>query len=88
MGLLGFLPFIYFYIHFLVRGFSNWRKIRDPIEKSAVIGLALSGIAFSVVNLVSPKFMEPPGMVVIATILGLSGAIIRRNEKEPQENGR
>jgi hypothetical protein len=88
MGLLGFLPFIYLYIRFLFRGLSNWRKIRDPIEKSAVMGLMLSGIAFAVVNLVSPKFMERAGMVVTATILGLSEAIIRRNKMESQENER
>jgi O-antigen ligase len=88
MGLLGFLPFLWFYFRFLVRGFSNWRKINDPIEKSVVIGFTLSGIAFSLVNLVSPKLMDWRGIVVIATIIGVNEAIINLNEKELQEGGR
>jgi len=82
MGLLGFLPLMWFYICFLVRGFSNWRKIRYPIEKSAVIGYAVSGIALSLSILVEPRIMQWHGIVVIATITGLNEVIIRRNEKE------
>jgi len=85
MGLLGFLPFIWFYIHFLVRGFSNWRKIRDNIEKSIVIGFTLSGIAFSLANLAMPKLIEWRGIMVIATIAGMNEAIIRRNKRESHE---
>lgn len=87
MGLFGFLPLMWFFLRFLVRGFSKWRKIRDPIIKSAAIGFTLSGIAFSLVNLVSPKLLEWHGIVVIASIIGLNEAIINRNEKELQEDG-
>jgi O-antigen ligase len=88
MGILGFVPFMWFYIRFLVRGFSKWRKIRDPLEKSAVIGFTLSGIAISLSAMAEPAFMEWHSIVVIATVMGLTEAIIKRNEKESPEIGR
>jgi len=88
MGLLGFLPFMCFYISFLARGFSNWRKIRDPIEKSAVIGYTISGIALSLSILVEPRIMQDYGIVVIATIIGLNEVIIKRNDKGSHASGR
>jgi O-antigen ligase len=86
MGLIGFLPLMWFYVSFLARGFSNWRKINHPIEKSVVIGYTIGGIALSLSILVEPRVMENHGIVVIATIIGLSEAIIRRNEKESIES--
>jgi O-antigen ligase len=81
MGLFGFLPLMWFFFGFIVRGYSNWRKIRDPIEKSIVIGCTLSGTALSFCILVSPKFMEWPAIVIIATIAGLVELILQMNEK-------
>jgi O-antigen ligase len=85
MGILGFLPLVWFYILFLSRGFSNWRKIRNPVDKSAVIGFTISGIALALSILVEPRFMQWHGIVVISTIIGINEAIIHLNENEFHE---
>ena len=82
MGLIGFLPFLWFYIRFLFRGFSNWKKIEDGILKSAVTGFMLSGIGISISALITPIFMEWSGIVVISTMIGITEAIIKINERE------
>ena len=82
LGLFGFIPFIWFYVRFLMRGFSNWRKIKDPLEKSAVLGFTLGGCALAMSALVTPKFFEWAPIVVIGVIMGLSETIITRNEEQ------
>lgn len=85
MGLIGFLPFIWLYIRFLVSGFSSWKKIEDTILKSAATGFTLSGVGILLIAMVSPIFMQWFSIVVIATIMGLTQAIIRINENEVTE---
>ena len=87
MGLLGFVPLMWFFIGFIIRGFSNWRKIRDPGERSILIGCTLSMMALSLCILVSPRFMEWYSIVVIATIMGVGETIIKHNEKKYNEMG-
>jgi len=82
MGLIGFLPFLWFYLRFLLRGFSSWKKIEDAILRSAVTGFMLSGIGILLVVIVNPMFMEWKAIVMIATMIGLTEAIIRINESE------
>lgn len=85
MGILGFLPLIWFYVRFLSRGFSNWRKIRNPVDKSTVIGFTISGLALALSILVEPRVMQWHGIVVISTIIGINEAIIHLNENETYE---
>lgn len=87
MGLLGFLPFMWFYFYFVARGLKSWRKIIDPLEKSIVIGCTVSAIALCISTVFSPKFMEWYSIVVMATIIGLTESVILRNEKESKQTG-
>ena len=82
MGLIGFLPFLWFYIYFLYRGFSNWKKIEDVFLKSAVIGFTLSGAGILLAVIVNPMFMQWFSIVVIASMIGLTEASIRFNRCE------
>jgi len=82
MGLIGFLVFFWFYLRFLFRCFSNWKNIEDVILKSAVTGFMLSGTGILLAVMVNPIFMQWFSIVVIATMIGLTGAIIRINESE------
>lgn len=82
MGILGFLPLVWFYVLFLSRGLSNWRKIRNPVDKSAVIGFTISGIALALSILFEPRIMQWHGIVVISTIIGINEAIIHLNENK------
>lgn len=82
MGLIGFLTFLWFYIRFLMRGFSNWKKIKDVTLKSAVTGFMLSGVGIMLIVSIEPLFMMWDSIIVIATIIGLTEAIIKINKDE------
>jgi len=82
IGLIGFLPFIWFYIRFLIRGFSNWKIIEDVVLKSAVTGFLLSGVGILLIAIIEPLFMQWYAIVMIATMFGLTEAIIRINNSE------
>jgi len=88
MGLIGFLPFLWFYIRFLIRGFSNWKKIKDVTLKSAVTGFMLSGVGLILIVNIEPLFMMWDSIVVIAIIIGLTETIIKINKEElTSQNG-
>jgi hypothetical protein len=76
---------MWFYLCFLVRGFSKWKKVKDSREKSIVVGCIISGFSLSICILVSPKLMEWSSIVVMATIIGLGETIIKRNEGDSAE---
>jgi hypothetical protein len=79
MGLLGFLLFFWFYFRFIIRARNNWRKIQDNFFKAAVVGFMVSGIVMLFMAMVIPIFMEWNSIVVIATMIGLTEAIIRNS---------
>jgi O-antigen ligase len=88
MGLIGFLPFLWFCIRFLTRGFSNWKKIKDVTLKSAVTGFMLSGAGIMLIASIQPLFMMRDSITVIATMIGLTEAIIKINKDElSRQNG-
>lgn len=82
MGLIGFLPFLWFYFGFVVRGFKNWEKMGNNYFRSLLTGFTLSGLAVLLSNLVNPMFMQWFSIVVLSIIIGLSEGIISLNEKE------
>jgi len=87
-GMSGFLPLLWFFIRFIVDGFSAWRKIKDPFERSAVIGSTLSVLGIAICNLTIPMLMNWASIVVTVTIIGLAETIIQRNEEELSESSR
>lgn len=85
-GVIGALPFFWFYLGFIVRGFRNWKKVESDYFRSLVIGITLGGIAILIATMVVPMFMEWYSIVVISIMIGLSEAIIRINERGSQES--
>jgi hypothetical protein len=80
LGLIGFLPFFWFYISFLVRSFLNWKKVKDVYLKAALTGFMLSGLGILLVAIINPVFMQWYSIVVISTMIGLAESIIKINE--------
>lgn len=80
MGLVGFLSFFWFYLRFLHRAITNWKRIADNFLKSALVGFMISGIVILPMALVIPLFMEWYSITVIAVMIGLSEAIITHSE--------
>ena len=81
-GLIGFVPFLWFFLGFIVRGFRNWKNIRNNYLRSLVTGFTLSGAGVALANIVNPMFMQWFSIVVLSIIIGLSEGIIRLNERE------
>lgn len=78
-GLVGFIPFMWLSVIFLVRGFTRWKRITDDYFKSISIGLTLvySGMMFCA--LVAPVFMHWNATPLIGVIFGLNEVILKRN---------
>lgn len=77
LGVLGFLPFLWFSAAFLFRGFHYGRKLEDPTLKGWVLGLTLSYVALAVASISGPEFMAWHTVPVIGVILGLNEVAIR-----------
>jgi O-antigen ligase len=75
-GLLGFTFFFLFYLRFLIRAMTNWKKIKDTFFRSVVVGFIISGIVFLFMAMVTPIFMEWYSVVAISTMIGLTESII------------
>jgi len=85
MGIIGFVPFLWMSFTFLKRGFLNWSKIDDRFLKCIVIGFTLSYLGLMISNVVAPKFMEWPGIIIIGIILGMNEAIYRVDKKNSED---
>ncbi len=84
-GVIGTLPFLWFYLGFILRGFRSWKKIENKYLKSVVMGVTLSGIGMLGATMVAPMFTELYSIMVISIMAGLSEVIIRINERGSQE---
>jgi len=77
MGLIGFIPFIWLYAGFLVRGLTRWREITDPKPRAVVLGFTLAVLGQAISNFVAPNFIQHWGLIVFAIILGINELIFR-----------
>jgi O-antigen ligase len=76
-GLIGFVPFIWLFWTFLLRGFTRWRKIEDPKLRVVVLGFSLGILGQAISNLVAPNFIQSWVLVVFAIMLGVNEVIYR-----------
>ncbi len=77
LGIVGLLPFIWFSIVFLRRGFSAYYDGHDPVRKSLAISFTLSYIAVLFSSATSPRLFEQGYILLLGVILGLNEVIIR-----------
>jgi O-antigen ligase len=91
MGLIGLLPFLWLLLRFLAKGFASWKKRGDLPERGLVLGFTLGGLAIMLSAIMSPRFLEWPGIVVLAVLMGLTESISRLEKQEapaPAEGAR
>ena len=81
LGIAGFLPFLCFAILALIRGFSSWRRIREPVMRGLVLGFTLSFIAVLSSCTTSPRLLEASYVPLIGVMLGINEVIIRLGER-------
>jgi O-antigen ligase len=76
-GLVGFIAFLWISAVFLVRGFRNWRKIKDPFFRAVCIGYTVSYVGTLITSNVDPFLTEWRGVIGIAIMWGTNEAIYR-----------
>jgi len=87
-GFIGFLPFCWFYLRFIKRSYSNWKKVKDLVLRSALVGFMLAAVGLLLINIIDPMFMLWPQIVVISIMIGLGEAIIKiKNPDEEKLSG-
>lgn len=81
VGIVGFIPFLWFSIAHVVKGLSSWFKLHDPILKGIVIGFALSYVAIVSSSVTSPRWIETAFTPLIGVILGINQVAIRLDKQ-------
>lgn len=79
MGLVGFVPFMWFSYVFVKRGLRNWDKVNNSFFKGIVLGSVVSYLGMAVSNLAAPHFMQNWEVAVFGLSFGIN-EVIYRNE--------
>jgi O-antigen ligase len=82
LGLIGLLPFLWFFTGFITRGFKHWERIKDTDMRALLAGFTLSVLGFLPINIVNPMIMQWFSIVVFSVAIGFGEVIIRINKKE------
>jgi hypothetical protein len=77
LGLLGFLPFLWFSAAYLFRGFLSGRTLKDPVLKGWVLGLTLAYVVLLIASVAEPEFMYAHTVPVIGVMLGVNEVALR-----------
>ena len=81
VGLVGFLPFLWFSVAFLLRGVYFYYRLEDPILRSIVIGLTISYVALMISSVATPRFIYPNGPPLIGVMLGINEVAIKLRQQ-------
>jgi len=77
LGLVGLVPFLWFSLRFLRRGFGQWLMIEDAFCQAVLLGSTVCYSVLLFLNFISPYFMQNWGVCVIALMIGSGESIIR-----------
>lgn len=77
LGLLGFLPFLWFSVAYLIRGFFFAHKLQDPVLRGLILGFTLSYIATLIGVSAGGGLMKFQDVAVIGVMLGINEMAIR-----------
>jgi len=81
MGIVGFLPILWFSIAHLMVGVSAWYRLQDPILKGIVIGFTLSYLAILVASTSQPRLLETNSVPILGVILGINQVAIKLGQQ-------
>jgi O-antigen ligase len=82
LGIVGSIPFIWFSILFLVRGFRFWPTVQDKYHRAISLGILVSFIAALVHSVAIPIFMEWNWTPVLGVLFGINEVIYKLNKEE------
>jgi O-antigen ligase len=82
LGIVGFIPFVWFSVLFLVRAYLLWPTIRDRVFKAIVLGFASCYVAILVVGIAAPVFMTWYWTPVLGVMLGINEVIYKLDQRQ------
>ena len=81
LGILGFLPFLWFSVAYLVRGFVFGLTLQDPVLKGWVLGLTLGYIALLIAGAAGAELVGWHTTPVIGVMLGVNEVAIKLGQQ-------
>ncbi|MHB1389995.1 MAG: O-antigen ligase family protein [Thermoleophilia bacterium] len=81
-GIVGLASFLFVLGAAIARSVLNWKRIRDPLLQTTVLGFSFTILTLMFANLAAPKFYEFAAVPVVAVMLGLMEAIIVSSRQE------
>ena len=82
LGVLGFIPFVWFSGLYLVRGYRLWHTIQDQALMSVALGFCLSYVTILIASTASPVFMAWFWTPVLGVMLGVNEVIYKLDGME------
>ena len=80
LGLLGFIPFVWFSYIFVKRGLKNWDNLNGAFYKGVVLGSVSSYLGIALGNLAAPHFMQNWEVAALGLYFGTNEVIYRIEE--------
>jgi O-antigen ligase len=77
MGLIGIVPFVWFYAASIIRCLKNWRKVVDSRLRAFVLGSTLGVLGQSISNFVAPNFIQSWVLAIFPLVIGMNEVILR-----------
>ena len=75
-GLVGLAAFVSVIVLSILRSVIYWKRVKDPLLQSALLGSAFSLATLLAANFAAPKFYDLAVVPVVAVLLAMSEAII------------
>jgi putative inorganic carbon (HCO3(-)) transporter len=88
MGVIGLIPFLILMMRFLIRGFKNWRSVKDSYLRAVVLGYTVGFLGLLLFALQGGTFMGHSSVSVFGFIMGLNEVVYKLDEREPGEAGK
>lgn len=77
MGLIGIIPFVWFYVAAVIRNLRYWRKVGDSRLRAFVLGSTLGVLGQSISNFVAPNFIQSWVLAIFPLVIGMNEVILR-----------
>ncbi len=77
MGLIGFVPFAWFYAAAIIRNLKRWREVSDARLRAFVLGSTLGVLGQSISNFVAPNFVQSWVLAIFPLVIGMNEVILR-----------
>lgn len=77
LGIIGFVPFVWFSLIFVLRGMRYWNHVEDKFLKGIVLGSVCAYLGIALASVAAPHFMQNWEVAVLGLLFGVNEVIYR-----------